>query len=201
MKRTKWGYLEDLAALYRETHTPFEWFPDLAKEATANGINWFASAFSDVDVARLVSLGCRTIKISAFEWGDPEIIGVCFGHYDHLIMSVKDHVPDEEIEEVLHKAWGPKITLLHATDYGDGGRCAGRIEHLQKFGIDVGLSDHSADGKAAVQACALGVTMIERHIRWWDDVTSPDWSFSSDPDEFKEMVRRCDMVREAIREG
>jgi len=42
-----------LIDLYREIHTPKDWFPDLIEQAESCGLRWFSSVFDPEDVAFL----------------------------------------------------------------------------------------------------------------------------------------------------
>ncbi|MFS6835678.1 N-acetylneuraminate synthase family protein, partial [Staphylococcus aureus] len=47
-----------LIELYRQTHTPQAWFPELIRVAQSCGLQWFSSVFDPEDVAFLETLGC-----------------------------------------------------------------------------------------------------------------------------------------------
>jgi len=70
-----------------------------------------------------------------------------------------------------------------------------RIPELaRKFDCAAGFSDHTAGWEAAVAAVCLGATMVEKHFTSDRNLPGPDQWFSSDPQEFAELVRR---VRES----
>ena len=58
----------------------------------------------------------------------------------------------------------------------------------KKFGVKVGLSDHSMGSLADVVAVALGGCVIEKHMCLSRDIENPDSSFSMEPQEFAQMV-------------
>jgi pseudaminic acid synthase len=57
---------------------------------------------------------------------------------------------------------------------------------IEKFGVPVGLSDHSTGAVAAVVAVSLGASIIEKHIKLSDDCL--DAAFSVTPPQFRAMV-------------
>ena len=59
----------------------------------------------------------------------------------------------------------------------------------QRFGVKVGLSDHSIGNTLAVASVALGATMVEKHFILDRKIGGPDSAFSCEPAEFAEMVR------------
>jgi N-acetylneuraminate synthase len=67
-------------------------------------------------------------------------------------------------------------------------------ELSQRFGVPVGLSDHSMGTAVPVAAVALGACIVEKHITLSRAKPGPDSVFSLEPDEFKATV---DAIRTA----
>jgi sialic acid synthase SpsE len=149
-----------LIDLYKEIHTPKDWFPDLIKRAGIISISWFSSVFHPDDVAFLETQNCPRYKISAFEMLDGDLINAVVATGKPIIMSVR---PTD------------KLTIMRATGYP--------IDEKPSFCI--GLSDHSTDGIASPRNTD---PMVERHI-CLPDVKTPDSEFSSTPDEFANYVK------------
>lgn len=103
-----------LLELYRQTHTPREWFPRLIELANVCEIAWFSSVFDPDDVAFLETLDCPRYKISAFEMLDWELIKAVKETGKPIVMSVRPTTG---------------VTILQATDYNG---------QMKPFGI----SDH-----------------------------------------------------------
>ncbi len=66
----------------------------------------------------------------------------------------------------------------------------------ERWGLPVGLSDHTTGVAVPAAAVALGACIIEKHITLSRDDPTPDAPFSLDPAAFREMV---DAVRVAER--
>lgn len=147
---------QSLLDLYRETHTPREWFPDLIARAHRESIPWFSSVFDPEDVAFLETLDCPRYKISAFEMLDGDLINAVVATGKPIVMSVRPM---------------DGVTILRATEYD-----------CKEDGA-LGVSDHSAHMRFITSRCP----MVERHIRL-PDVSTPDDSFSSTPEEFRKYV-------------
>lgn len=151
---------DQLVVLYRTTHTPKAWYPEMIKRCAELGIAWFASAFSVSDVAFLETVDCPRYKISAYEMIDGDLINAIVKTGKPIIMSVR---PTD------------RVTILEATDYNG------------KF-IPLGLSNHAPAGQPLRAHDERARPMVERHIML-PDVPNEDQEFSSTPKEFADYVR------------
>lgn len=63
----------------------------------------------------------------------------------------------------------------------------------EKFGVDVGYSDHTLGSQVAVMAVAMGAKVIEKHFTLDKKMDGPDHSASLSPQELNDFVRdiRC----------
>jgi N-acetylneuraminate synthase len=68
----------------------------------------------------------------------------------------------------------------------------------EKFGLPVGLSDHTVGISAAIAAAALGAVVIEKHLTLSRSMPGPDHSSSLEPAEFREMTRAVREVQVAL---
>ena len=117
-----------LIDLYREIHTPKEWFPTLIAAADMARINWLSSVFAPEDVWFLETLGCPRYKISAFEMLDGDLINAVVATRKPIILSVRPM---------------PGVTILRASEY-DGRKDA-----------ELGVSDHSNDMRFISAGCPM----------------------------------------------
>ena len=85
-----------------------------------------------------------------------------------------------------------RVTLLHCTtDYPTSPtdiNLRAMLTLREKFGCQVGLSDHSVGTHVAVGAVAMGATVIEKHLTTSRNLTGPDHKASLEPEEFKTLV-------------
>ena len=68
----------------------------------------------------------------------------------------------------------------------------------QRFGVKVGLSDHSIGNTLAVVSVALGAAMVEKHFILDRGIGGPDAAFSCEPAEFAGMVQAIRQAEEAL---
>ena len=57
----------------------------------------------------------------------------------------------------------------------------------QKFGLVIGLSDHTIDNTTAITSVALGASIIEKHVTLDRNGGGPDDSFSLESEELKQL--------------
>jgi pseudaminic acid synthase len=74
-------------------------------------------------------------------------------------------------------------------------------EMARRFGVPVGLSDHTMGIAAPVAAVALGACIIEKHLTLSRAIPGPDSAFSLEPHEFKAMVEAVRTTEKALGEA
>ncbi len=191
------GNLHDL---YREAYTPWEWQPKLKKVAEGLQMDLFSTAFDSTAVDFLEEMGVPAHKVSSFELVDIPLIQRMARTAKPLIMST-GMATVEEIEEALQsarQAGATQVALLKCTSAYPAPAEEINLrtipEMAQRFGVPVGLSDHTMGIAVPAAAVALGACMIEKHLTLSRSVPGPDSAFSLEPHEFKAMV---DAVRTA----
>ena len=71
-----------------------------------------------------------------------------------------------------------------------------------RFGVPVGLSDHSRDPVLGpVAACALGASLLEKHFTLSNRLPGPDHAFALEPAELAQMVRAVRDVETTLGSG
>ena len=71
-------------------------------------------------------------------------------------------------------------------------------EMAKRFGVPVGLSDHTMGTAVAVAAVTLGACIIEKHVTLSRSLKGPDSEFSLEPQEFKAMVEAIRTTEQAL---
>jgi len=63
-------------------------------------------------------------------------------------------------------------------------------EYKKRYGIPVGLSDHTTDYLASIGAIALGANVVEKHFTLDKSMKGPDHKASLSPIEFKNWIKK-----------
>jgi sialic acid synthase SpsE len=74
------------------------------------------------------------------------------------------------------------------------------VDMKERYGVKVGLSDHTMGYDVAVAAVALGATLVEKHFILDRSIGGPDAAFSMEIGEFAAMVKSIRNVEKAIGE-
>ena len=196
---------QKLYDLYRKASTPWEWHPTIFKYAKQKKIHCFSSPFDNTAVDFLARLSAPAYKIASFELVDIPLIKKASSQNKPLIMStgIADYDEINEACVTAKKHGADGYALLHCvSDYPSHPKDMQlkTIQELKhRFGVPIGLSDHSLGSTVAVAAIALGATIIEKHITLSRSDGGPDASFSSEPDEFKKLVEDCKNIFHALK--
>jgi pseudaminic acid synthase len=195
--RIRGGTLWDgrtLHDLYDDAYTPWEWQPKLKAVADELGIDLFSSAFDPTAVDFLEGMNVPLHKIASPELVDIPLIEQMARTGKPLILSTGMATLDE-IEEAVsaaRAAGNKQIALLRCTSAYPAPPEEMNllsIPHLaERFGVPVGLSDHTAGIAVPVAAVALGASIIEKHLTLSRGDGGPDAAFSLEPAEFRSMI-------------
>ena len=196
-----------LHELYREAHTPWEWQPRLKAIADGLGIALFSTAFDPTAVEFLERMGVPAHKVASLEITDLPLIRLMGATRKPLIISTGMATLDEIAEAVdaARGAGARQIALLRcASAYParpEDMRLRAIPDLAARTGLPVGLSDHTLGSAVPVAAVALGACIVEKHFTRSRAVPGPDSAFSTEPSEFREMVRAVRDAEAALGEA
>lgn len=183
-----------LADLYDEAATPWEWTEDLVAAATDAGVQWLSSPFSNAAVDFLDDLDVPAFKIASFELVDLPLIRHAASKGRPMIMST-GMATVAEIDAAVDAATSSgarDVALLRCNSAYPAPPEAMDLRAIptmrERWGLEVGLSDHTLGTTSAVTAIALGATIVEKHVTVRRDDGGPDAAFSAEPAELAELV-------------
>ena len=203
IKHPQWGG-QTLYKLYQKACTPLGWFAKLKKIADDVGIAFISTAFDKPAVDLLESIGVPAHKIASFELVDHGLIEYAAKTKKPLIIST-GMASSKEIKEALNvakKAGAKDITLLKCVSSypakPDQMNLRTIPDMARRFGVPVGLSDHSMTDETAIAAVAMGAVMVEKHFTLSRKIETPDGFFSMEPAELKRLIERIRLTERVM---
>lgn len=190
--------------LYGKAYTPWEWHAPLQTLARQLGLQFFSTPFDETAVQFLESLDVPAYKIASFELVDIALLRCVSATRKPVILST-GMATLEEIEEALDalRSAGPAPVALLRTNSAypapvDEMDLRAIPDLAVRFGVAVGLSDHTLDPVVPVAAVGAGASIIEKHLTLSRSEPGPDAAFSLEPHEFAEMVRAVRTASRAL---
>ena len=177
----------------RTAFTREQWLA-LAAHCRQTGVEFISSPFSIEAVELLEAVGLERYKIPSGEvsnlplldevarTGKPVILSSGMSSWAEL---------DRAVETILRH--NQRLALLQCTsEYPCPDEQVGLnvlAEMRERYGLPVGLSDHTLTPYAPIAAAALGATIIEKHFTFSRLMYGSDARHSLEPREFADMVR------------
>jgi N-acetylneuraminate synthase len=183
-------------ALTRDAHAR------LQKLARDKGIIFLSTPFS-----REAADFLETLDVPAFKTGSGELTHLPMQR--HIARKGKPMIvstgmaTSEEIDRTVQavRAEGASIALMHCTStYPTPYEHVqlGNIPALQqKYGVPVGLSDHTLGPYMAFAAAALGANLFEKHFTTSRSLPGPDQEGSMEPHELRAVIEGIRAIEQA----
>ncbi len=192
--------------LYRKAYTPWEWHEEIFHVAKEEGLICFSTPFDKTAVDFLENLGNPIFKIASFEITDIPLIKYIAQKKKPIILST-GVATLEDIQlalDTIRSEGNSDITLLKCTSaYPAPIEDANLMtipDMKQRYGVKVGLSDHSEGSTAPMVAVSLGAEVVEKHFIIDRKIGGPDSAFSMEADDFKQMVENIRNVEKSLGE-
>ncbi len=210
---TKWfevkGGLWDgynLYQLYEDAYTPWEWQRAIKEKCDELEIDFISTPFDVTAVDFLEGLGCEAYKIASFELVDIPLIEYVASKGKPIIISC-GMGSVEEIQDAVEacKRMGNEMVILlkccssYPADWKDMNLST--IQDMKnRFGVSIGLSDHSMGSLAAVVGASQGACVVEKHFCLSREIKTCDSEFSMEPEEFATMIKEVNAAKAIIGE-
>jgi len=193
-----------LYELYEKAYTPWEWHKPIFDRARQHGMIAFSTPFDDTAVDFLEQLNVPCYKIASFEnthiplirrvaaTGKPMIISTGMATFAEL----------DETVEAARSAGCKDLVLLKCTSTypstPDDSNILTIPEMRERYGCEIGLSDHTMGIGVSVAAVALGATVIEKHFTLDRKDGGVDSTFSMEPNEMAQLVIETERAWQAM---
>ena len=179
---------------YSKISMPLDWNKKLFKYAEKIGITIFSSPFDEASVDLLESLDSPAYKIASFESKDLDFVKVIAKTNKPIIFSTGVSTIDEVKATIdILKTYGSgNIGVLHCLSSYPAKAIdmnLNFIQELKKFGVEVGISDHSLSLIPSTVAISMGSSIIEKHFTVDRSEGGPDSEFSLEPDELFDLKK------------
>lgn len=187
------GKEESQKDMLRKLLLPFEDFIELSQYCQQVGIKFLSTPF-DIESIRFLDPLQDIWKIPSGEITNyPYLVEIAKTHKDIIMstgMSTLQEIKDTY--KLLQDNGAGKITLLHCTtNYPTlmtDVNLRAMLTLKEKFGCEVGYSDHTQGIEVPIAAVAMGATVIEKHFTLDRNMEGPDHKASLEPYELKEMI-------------
>lgn len=169
---------------------------ELISYCQERGIKFFSTAFDVDGVNYLNQLSLPLFKIPSGEITNFPYLRAVALCGKPTIMST-GMCTEDEIEQAIsvllkYGLTKNQISILHCnTEYPTPMKDVNLMAMLSikdKFGVNVGYSDHTLGIEVPIAAVTLGATIIEKHFTLNRNLPGPDHVASLEPDELKSMV-------------
>ena len=182
---------------------------ELISYCNERGIRFFSTAFDLDSIDYLHSLDMGLWKIPSGEITNYPYLRKIAQYKESVILSTgMCELSDIEAAMKVMLDFGvqkEQITILHCnteypTPFADVNLKA-MLEIGEKFGVQIGYSDHTKGIEVPIAAVALGATVIEKHFTLDKNMEGPDHKASLEPDELKAMVSAIRNIEQALGSG
>jgi len=203
------GAAESQHAMLRNLELTRDMHEVLIAHCKSKRIQFLSTGFDTESIDLLAELGLDCFKIPSGEITNlPYLRHV--GQYGKSVILSTGMATLDEIEaalDLIEQAGTPRtsITVLHCnTEYPTpmvDANLRAMLTIRDTFGVQVGYSDHTLGGEAAIAAVALGARVIEKHFTLDRNLPGPDHQASLDSEELKAMVVAIRNIEKALGDG
>ncbi len=198
---------EGQAVMLRQLELSFEQFAQLKAYCDLKKIIFLSTPFDDESVDFLSGLGVPFFKVSSGELTHMRLLARIAGKGLPVILSTGMSDMDEIAQALvgLAKNGSGQVLLLqcvsqYPADFHDVNLLAMKTLR-ERFGLPVGLSDHTLGIEVPIAAVALGARVIEKHFTLDKTLPGPDHQASLSPLELKAMVVAIRHIEQALGDG
>lgn len=200
---------ESQHAMLRRLELTLDMHERLVDQCARRGIEFLSSAFDVPSLELLDALGVGRVKIPSGEITNlPYLRRV--GEMGKPVILSTGMAESNEIEAaigLLEASGTPRerLAVLHCTSAYPAPLQEVNLRAMltirERFGVEIGYSDHTTGIDVPVAAVALGAVVIEKHFTLDRTLPGPDHRASLEPDELGSMVRSIRRIEQALGDG
>ncbi len=201
------GLQETMFEMFNRLALSFDEQKELFIYAKDKGIEIFSTPFDFESVDFLESMGVALYKISSMDLVNLPLIEYVAKTGKPVILStgMSTLAETEEAFNVMTEAGNPNLMLLHCNSSYPAAPEEMNLNVIKTlksaFNIPVGLSDHTFGLFVSQTALVLGANLIERHFTLNRSLEGPDHILSSEPDEFRDLVKIARKIPAILGDG
>lgn len=168
------------------------------------GIRFFSTAFDLDSLQYLKDIGLDLVKIPSGEITNLPYLRKAAKLFSRVILSTGMATMDDIVAavHVFQTAGIKDISILHCnTEYPTPMKDVNLKAMLtirDRFGVEIGYSDHTLGIEVPIAAVALGARIIEKHFTLDNTMEGPDHAASLEPVDLKSMVCAIRNIEQAI---
>lgn len=196
-------------AMLKKLELSNEQHEELIAYCKSKNIRFFSTAFDMDSIDYLHSLNLSLWKIPSGEITNYPYLKKIASYKEPVILST-GMCELSDIENAINVLVAngvskDTITVLHCnTEYPTPMKdvnLKAMLEIKEKFGVEIGYSDHTEGIEVPIAAVALGATVIEKHFTLDKNMEGPDHKASLEPSELKAMVKSIRNIEQALGSG
>lgn len=188
-----------LYELYQQARMPHEWVPELKGLAEELGMGFIASVYHPDMIPIAESYEIKVYKVASFEVNYTDLLDELAKLNKPVIVST-GAATEKDLDEVAKRIPRERLAFLKCTSQYPAPlekmNLATIPELARRYGVPIGLSDHSRGPLCATVAVALGASMIEKHFKI--DNEGLDAEFSANEKEFNILVSWIRVAEQAL---
>lgn len=201
------GIKEDISAIFADLAMPYEMLGELAEYCRTKEVGFMSTGFSVADMAA-IDPHTDLHKIASYENGHLRLL-------EYAAKTGKPTIISTGASSMADVTWavdtynqlgGRDLCVMQCTAKYPAPMDALNLNTLswlrQRYGVAVGLSDHSRDPIIApLAAVGLGARCIEKHYTLNNHLPGPDHAFAIEPDELALMVESVREAEQSLGDG
>ena len=190
--------------MLRKLDLPRAAYPELKRQAQKRGIQFLSSPFDDGSAQFLAELGVPGFKIPSGELTNLPFLKRLARFGKPMLLST-GMATEREVDAALAAVKGASIALFHCVSSYPTSPADANLRAMAtlrgRFALPVGWSDHLIDIHVSTAAVALGAELLEKHLTLDRTMEGPDHAASTEPAEFRRLVRELRDVEASLGTG